>query len=64
MAAELGLVNVVIPPISKKQEEIVKMPVENIPPTKLFTPVPLIARLSQGVPNVKKLILRQRELVT
>jgi len=30
----------------------------------LFTPVPLIARLTTGVDNVKALILRQRELVT
>ena len=39
-------------------------PVEEIPPQKLFVPIPLVARMTQGVPNVKKLILKQRELVT
>ena len=29
----------------------------------MFVPVPLVARLTTGVPNVKKLVLRQRELV-
>ena len=30
----------------------------------MFVPVPLVARLTTGVTNVKKLALRQRELVT
>lgn len=30
----------------------------------MFTPVPLVARLTSGVDEVKALILRQRELVT
>ena len=64
MQAELGLGDVVIPPVSEKQEEILNTPVEEIEPTKLFTPVPLIARLTSGVDNVKALILRQREQVT
>lgn len=37
---------------------------EEIEPTLLFTPVPLVARLTSGIDNVKALILRQREQVT
>ena len=40
------------------------MPVEEIPPTLLFTPIPLAARMTQGVPNIRKLILKQRKEVT
>ena len=40
------------------------MPVEEIPPTLLFTPIPLAARMTQGVPNIRKLILKQRQEVT
>ena len=40
------------------------MPVEEIPSTLLFTPIPLAARMTQGVPNIRKLILKQRKEVT
>ena len=40
------------------------MPVEEIPPALLFTPIPLAARMTQGVQNIRKLILKQRKQVT
>ena len=40
------------------------MPVEEIPSALLFTPIPLAARMTQGVPNIRKLILKQRQEVT
>ena len=52
-----------VPPLDVEQAEIVSTPVEEIPEAKVFVPVPLVARLTTGVPNVKKLVLRQRELV-
>ena len=47
-----------------EQVSIVTTPVREIPIEKLFTPVPLVARMTQGVTNVKELILKQREEVT
>ena len=52
-----------VPPLDDEQAELVTTPVEEIPETKIFVPVPLVARLTTGVPNVKKLVLKQRELV-
>ena len=50
-----------VPPITKKQADLVKTPVDDIPAEALFTPIPLAARLTTGVPNVKALVLKQRE---
>ena len=56
--------DVVIPPMNNEQVEISKTPAAEIPPTKLFVPVPLAARMTSGIQNVKEVILRQREFVT
>ena len=47
-----------VPPLDDEQAEIVSTPVEEIPEDKIFVPVPLVARLTTGVPNVKKLVLK------
>ena len=47
-----------VPPLDDEQAEIVSTPVEEIPEAKIFIPVPLVARLTTGVPNVKKLVLK------
>ena len=47
-----------VPPLDDEQAEIVSTPVEEIPEAKIFVPVPLVARLTTGVPNVKKLVLK------
>ena len=52
-----------VPPLNDEQADIITTPVDKIPETKMFVPVPLAARLTTGVPNVKKLVLRQRELI-
>ena len=53
-----------VPPLDEEQAEIVNTPVDAIPENQMFVPVPLVARLTTGVPNVKKLVQRQRELVS
>ena len=53
-----------MPPLKEEQIEIVKMKVDDVPVDKLFTPVPLVARLSGGVQDVKAFALRQREEVS
>lgn len=59
----LGMPELEVPPISEEQAELIITPVADIPATKVFVSVPLVARLTAGVPNVKELVLRQRELV-
>ena len=44
-----GLPDIEMPPLKEEQIEIVKMKVDDVPVEKLFTPVPLVARLSGGV---------------
>jgi hypothetical protein len=53
-----------IPPLKNFQVELLSTPVDKLPPAAMFTSVPLVARLTSGVDEVKALILRQRELVT
>ena len=43
---------------------VLDTPVESIPPKLVFKPVPLAARMTEGKDNVKKLVKRQREMVT
>ena len=50
-----------VPPLDEEQKKIISTPVKEIPVDQLFTPVPLVARLTQGVPTAKELVLRQRE---
>ena len=64
MSVALGIPNVVIPPVSKKQLALLETPVDDIPPEEVFTPIPLVARLTTGVKNVKQLVLKQREIIT
>ena len=52
-----------MPLLTEEQTQLVKMEVDEIPVEQLFTDVPLVARLSFGVQEVKALILRQREQV-
>ena len=59
-----GFKKIIVPPLTEEQEEIVNTPVEEIPEALVFVPVPLAARLTTGVPDVKKLARRQRELIT
>ena len=47
-----------VPPLNDEQVEILSTPVDEIPESKTFVPVPLVARLTTGVPNVKKLVLK------
>ena len=42
---------------------ILAIPVDNLPEKLLFTPVPLVARLTSGVDGVKSLIARQKDIV-
>ena len=39
------------------------MAIDEIPKDKLFTPIPLVARLTSGVTDVLQLVKRQRESV-
>ena len=55
---EIGGLNLVVPPVTKKQAALIETPVEEIPEDLLFTPVPLAARLTTGVKNVKELVLK------
>ena len=43
---------------------ILDTPVDEIPPSKVFIPVPLQARLTKGVDTVKEMALKQRDIVT
>ena len=47
-----------MPDLDDEQVAIVTTPVKEIPVEKLFTPVPLVARMTQGVLNVKELVLK------
>ena len=49
--------------MTNEQVAIAKTLAADIPPEKLFVSVPLDARLTSGVQNVKDMILRQREVV-
>ena len=55
-----GAPHLKVPPLKEEQKELLTTPVEDIPEEKLFAPIPLVARLTTGVPNVKDLVLRQR----
>ena len=50
--------NVELPPLKVDQVVVLKTEPADIPEEKLFTPVPLIARITTGVPNVKELAVR------
>jgi len=49
--------------MSNQQVELSKKSAVDIPAEKLFVAIPLAARLSSGVSNMKDVILRQREIV-
>ena len=53
-----------VPELEKKQVELLLTPIKDIPEKKLFTPVPLVARLTSGVSNVKEIAKRMRKNVT
>ena len=51
--------DLVVPPLTNEQVEIAETPATEIPVSKLFYPIPLAARMTQGgVTNVKELVLR------
>ena len=52
--------SITIPPLMKKQVAILETPVVSLPPKVIFTPVPLVARLTTGVEEVKSLVSRQK----
>jgi len=56
--------NIVLPTMNNEQVELSKTSAADIPDDKLFTPVPLAARLTSGVQNTKDLILRMRDNVS
>lgn len=41
--------DIVVPPMTNEQVQLAKLPAAEIPITKLFTPVPLEARMTSGV---------------
>jgi len=49
---ELGIPNLVIPPVTRKQAEFLRTPLQKIEKESLFMPMPLAARLSNGVDYV------------
>ena len=55
---------IVLPPMSNQQVELSKTSAADVPVDKLFTAIPLAARLTSGVSNMKDVILRQREIVS
>ena len=55
--------NAEVPSLKQDQVVILKTDAADIPEEKLFTPVPLIARITTGVPNVVELARRQRETI-
>ena len=50
--------------LDEEELEVLDTPVEFIPPAIVFKPVPLAARMTKGVQNVKEMVLKQREIVT
>ena len=50
--------NAEVPSLKQDQVVILKTDAADIPEEKLFTPVPLIARITTGVPNVVELARR------
>ena len=50
--------------LDEEERMVLDTPVESIPPKLVFKPVPLAARMTEGKDSVKKLIKRQREMVT
>ena len=59
MMADLGLPpGVKMPPITKKQKALIEIPADELPETQIFEPVPLVARLTTGVENVRELSKR------
>ncbi len=54
---------ITIPPLRTNQVAILATPIDALPEKLLFTPVPLVARLTSGVDGVKSLIARQKDLV-
>ena len=55
---------VTIPPLKPEQVELVSTPVAELTKDQLFTPVPLVARLTAGLDSLKQFVLRQREIVS
>lgn len=43
---------------------VLDTPVDEIPPAKLFIPVPLQARMTKGIDTVRDFAIKQREIVT
>ena len=54
----------IIENLEEVELKILETPVESIPPAIVFKPVPLAARMTKGVENVREMVLKQRELVT
>ena len=54
----------IIENLEEEELKILETPVESIPPAIVFKPVPLAARMTKGVENVREMVLKQRELVT
>jgi len=50
--------DVVVQPMTNEELELAETPANEIPVSKLFFPVPLEARMTQGVTNLKDFVLR------
>ena len=44
--------------LDEEELEILDTPVEFIPPALAFKPIPLVARMTKGVQNVKEMVLK------
>ena len=56
--ANLGLGVTRIPPMTAEQKDIIELPVDDLSLDQLFTYVPLVGRLTEGVDKVTELAQR------
>ena len=65
MLASLGLGDVMIPELDDAQVALLDIKIDEVPLEKLFTPVPMVARLIEGgIADLKELARRQRKEIT
>lgn len=49
--------------MNEEQKELLKAPVESIPPQFMFVPIPLAGRITKGVDNLKQVVQKQRDIL-
>ena len=56
----LGIPDLVVPELSQEEQKLLETPVDELPENLLFAPIPLEARIVEGVESIQQLNRYQR----